>query len=80
MSFFLNVLEIGVSCHNLYSFVVYLYVNGIFFIVDQLARLGKRELICLLLCLPVIMRFLFGKVSSSSGCLGWATLFYCNTP
>ena len=23
------------------------------------------------------MRFLFGEVSSSSGCLGWTTLFYC---
>ena len=31
-------------------------------------------------CLPVIMWFLFGEVSSSSGCLGWATLFYCGTP
>ena len=30
--------------------------------------------------LPVIMWFLFGEVSSSSGCLGWATLFYCGTP
>ena len=26
------------------------------------------------------MWFLFGQVSSSSGCLGWATLFYCGTP
>ena len=25
------------------------------------------------------MSFLFGEVSSSSGCLGWATLFYCGT-
>ena len=24
--------------------------------------------------------FLFGEVSSSSGCLRWATLFYCGTP
>ena len=23
---------------------------------------------------------LFGEVSSSSGCLGWAALFYCGTP
>ena len=23
--------------------------------------------------------FLFGEFSSSSGCLGWATLFYCGT-
>ena len=28
----------------------------------------------------VIMWFLIGKVSSSSGCWGWATLFYCDTP
>ena len=47
--------------------------------MDQLPRLGKRELICLL-CLPVIMWFLFGEVSSSSGCMGWATLLYCGTP
>ena len=26
------------------------------------------------------MWFLFGEVSSSSGCLGWTTLFYCGTP
>ena len=26
------------------------------------------------------MWFLFGEVSSSSGCLGLATLFYCGTP
>ena len=31
-------------------------------------------------CLPVIMWFLFGEVSSYSGFLGWATLFYCGTP
>ena len=24
--------------------------------------------------------FLFGEVSSSTGCLGWAALFYCGTP
>ena len=33
------------TCCNLYSFVVYLYVT----VVDQLPRLRKRELICLLL-------------------------------
>ena len=26
------------------------------------------------------MWFLFGEVSSSSGCFGWATLFHCGTP
>ena len=35
---------------------------------DQLPRLGKRELICLLL----FMWFLFGKVTSSSWYWGWA--------
>ena len=60
---------IGVSYRILYSFVGNLYVS----VVDQLPRLGKRELICLLL-------FTFnyvvsvGEGSSSSGCLGWATL------
>ena len=28
MLFLLNVFELGVSCRNLYSVVVYLYVNG----------------------------------------------------
>ena len=37
---FKNVFGVGVSCRILYSFVGYLY--------DQLPRLGKRELICLL--------------------------------
>ena len=39
-------LGVGVSCRNLYSFVVYLYVGGSGSIVSWL---GKRELICLLL-------------------------------
>ena len=40
-------------------------------VVDQLPRLVKRELICLLwfTCNNVV-----------SGSLGWATLFYCGTP
>ena len=47
--------------------------------MDQLPRVGNRELIYLLLftCNYVVS---VGKVSSSSGCLGWATLFYCGTP
>ena len=28
----------------------------------------------------LIMWFLFGEVSSSSGCLGWAASFICGTP
>ena len=47
--------------------------------MDQLPRLGKRWLIPLLLftCNCVVS---VGEVSSSSGYLEWATLFYCGTP
>ena len=47
--------------------------------MDQLPWFGKRELICLLLftCDYVVS---VGEVSSSSGCLVWAALFYCGTP
>ena len=70
------VFGVGVSCRNLYSFVVYLYVNG----SGSITSVGEeRELICLLLftCNYVVS---VGEVSSSSGCLRWATLFYCGTP
>ena len=65
---------VGVSCRKLYSFVVYLYVDGsgsITSVGEERANLSA-----------VIMWFLFGEVSSSSSswCLGWATLFYCGTP
>ena len=43
--------------------------------MDQLPRLGKRQLICLLLFTCNYMVSV-RRVSSSSGCLGWATLFY----
>ena len=44
--FVLNGFGVGVSCRNLYSFVVYLYVNG----SGSITSVGKeRELICLLL-------------------------------
>ena len=48
-------------------------------VVDQLPRMGKRELICLLLltCNYVVS---VGEVSSSSGCLGWATFFIVALP
>ena len=47
--------------------------------MDQVPRLGKRELVCPLLftCNYVVS---VGEVSTSSGCFGWATLFYCGTP
>ena len=47
--------------------------------MDQLPRLGKEELICLLLFTSYYVVSV-GKVSFSSGCLVWATLFYCGTP
>ena len=46
--------------------------------MDQLPWLGKRELICLLLFACNYVAFV-EEVSSSSGCLGWATLFDCGT-
>ena len=50
----------------------YLYVSG----SGSITSVGE-ELICLLLftCNYVVS---VGEVSSSSGCLGWATLFYCS--
>ena len=48
--------------------------------MDQLPRLGKRKIICLLLFTQYNYLVSVGEVSSSSGCLGWATLFYCGTP
>ena len=48
--------------------------------MDQLPRLGKRELTCLLLFTCKYVCFLFGEVSSSSGCLGWATFFIVALP
>ena len=42
----------------------------------------REERASLFVCyrLLVIMWFLFGEVSSSSWCLGWAALFNCGTP
>ena len=47
--------------------------------MNQFPRLGKRELIYLLLFTRNYVVFV-GEVYSSSGCLGLATLFYCVTP
>ena len=43
LKFLLNVFGVGVSCRNLYSFVVYLYVNGsgsITSVVEERANLS----------------------------------------
>ena len=77
MPLVLSLPKLGVSCRTLYSFVVYLYVNGSGSITSVGEERANLSAVC---CFPVIMWFLFGEVSSSSGCLGWATLFYCGTP
>ena len=58
----------------LYSFVVYLVVSrsGSITLVGE----ERANLSAMVYC----MWFLFGEVSSSTGCLGWATLYYCGTP
>ena len=77
MLLLLNVFGVGVFCRNLFSFVVYLYVNG----SGSITSVGEeRANLSAVSCLPVIMWVLFEEVLSSSGCLGWATLFYCGTP
>ena len=54
----------------LYSFVVYLYVNG----GGSIGSVGEEGAVCLLL-------FACGYVVSvSSGYFGWATLFCCGAP
>ena len=56
----------------MYSIDSYLYVSCSGTITSV------EEFVCYRLL--VIMWFLFGEVSSSSGYLGWAALFYCGTP
>ena len=56
-------------------FILYVSRSG------SLTSVGEERANLTAVCLiPVIMWFLFGEVSSSSGCLGWAMLFYCDTP
>ena len=63
-------------------YCILLLVICVLAVADQLPRSGKRELICLLsftcnYVVSVRSGFLF---LSSSGCLGWAVLFNCDTP
>ena len=74
MSFLLNVFGVGVSCRNLNSFVVYLYVSGSGSIIS-VGEESQSSFVCW--CLPVIMWGQFGEISFSSECLGWAALLYC---
>ena len=65
-----------VSCRILYSFVSYLYVSC----SGSITSVGEERAKFVCYTLLVIMWFLFEEVSSSSGRLGWAALFYCGTP
>ena len=68
---YLMLFGVGVSCCILYSIVSYLRINYL--------HLGRESsFVCY--CLLVIILFLFGEVSSSSWCLGWAALFYRGSP
>ena len=58
------------------SYFVFLYVScsgSITLVGEERANLSAINLIL------VIMWFLFEEVSSFSGCLEWAALFYCVT-
>ena len=63
---------VGVSCRISYSFVGYLYVSG----SGSVTSVGE-ETAYLFTCYYVVS---IGEVSSSSGCLGRASLFNCVTP
>ena len=70
--FLLNVFGVGVSCLVLHSFVVYLYVSR----TGSITSIGEERELFVCCCLLVIMWFLFGEVSSSSGCLGYVILLW----
>ena len=59
----------------MYSFVGHLYVSG----SGSITSVGEERanLSAIVTCNYVVF---VGEVSSSSKCLGWATLFYCGTP
>ena len=67
---------VGVSCRILYSFVAYLYVRR----SGSITSVGEERANLSAVFLLVIMWFLFGEASSSSGCLGWATYFIVALP
>ena len=59
--------RVGVSCRILYSIVIYLYVSC----SGLITSIGEESLsLFVFYCSLVIMWFLFGEVSSSSGYLG----------
>ena len=64
-----------VSCRMLCSFVVYLYLSG----SGSITSVGE-ERANLLMLFTCYCGIFFGVFSSSSGCLGRATLIYFGTP
>ena len=76
MLFLLNVFGVGVSCRNLYSSVVYLYVNGsglITSVGEEIANLSAS--VYLLLC-----GFCFERFPLPLGAWDGLRYFYCGTP
>ena len=67
---------VGVSCRILYFIVSYLYVSC----SVSITSVGEERANLSAIVLLVIMWFLFGEVSSSSGCMGWAAIFCFSTP
>ena len=68
--------HVGVSCRILFSIVSYLYLSS----SGSTTSVGEGESYFFCYRLLLIMWFLFGHVSSSSGCLGLAALLYFGTP
>ena len=64
--FLLKTFGVGVSCRILDYFIGYLYVSS----SGSITSVGEERA-----NLSAV-----GEASSSSGRLGWATLFYCGTP
>ena len=69
---------VGVSCRILYSIDSCLYVSC----SGSITSVGEERAILSVIVYLLLkcMWFLFGEIFSSSGCLGWAALFYCGTP
>ena len=75
--------------HVIFSYALFLFVTALsgirlcfaknwlrVIIIDDFLEMG----VCYEYLHKADHDILFGEVSSSSGCLGWATLFYCGTP
>ena len=73
------VFGVGVSCRILYSIAICVYVSCSGPVTSVGEENANLSAIVYYTNLITCMWFLFGEVSSSSGCLGWLALFYCGT-